>query len=55
MVQRMNCTDMEIQQMYNLLQDLEISMSDSKQQHEEVARHRNLCKLFVPRDVIHFN
>ncbi|XP_054640651.1 kinetochore protein Nuf2 [Dunckerocampus dactyliophorus] len=37
MVQRVSHTDVEIQQMHNLLQDLESSMNNSKQQQEEVS------------------
>lgn len=36
MVQSVTHTEAEIQQMYNLLQDLESSMNNSKQLQEEV-------------------
>lgn len=36
MVQSMTDTEAEIQQMYNLLQDLESSMNNKKQRQEEV-------------------
>lgn len=36
MVQSVTHTEAEIQQMYNLLQDLEISMSSNKQSQKEV-------------------
>ncbi|KAM9819321.1 kinetochore protein Nuf2 [Syngnathus typhle] len=44
MVQRMNRTDMEMQQMYNLLLDLEISMNDKKQQDEEYKQLVSQCE-----------
>nr|XP_057910763.1 kinetochore protein Nuf2 [Doryrhamphus excisus] len=37
MVQRVGYTDVEIQQMHNLLQDLESSMNNSKQWQEEIS------------------
>lgn len=36
MVQSVTHTEAEIEQMYNLLQDLEISMSNCKQRQKEV-------------------
>lgn len=40
MVQSVSHTEAEIQQMYNLLQDLEISMNNSKQRQKEVRSER---------------
>lgn len=43
MVQSASHTEAEIQQMYDLLQDLEISMSNSQQRQKEVRPGRRRC------------